>query len=60
MDVIGFSAGMKKRDVIISINGKAVQSTEDVSHAVQSAESLHVAVQRANETVTLTIIPDEL
>ncbi|XP_062873669.1 serine protease HTRA1 [Trichomycterus rosablanca] len=54
------SAGMKKHDVIISINGKLVQTTEDVSHAVQSAESLLVAVQRANENVTLTIVSDEL
>lgn len=46
--------------MIISINGKPVQSTDDVSHAVQSAETLLVTVRRVHETVALTVVPGEL
>ncbi|XP_026795848.2 serine protease HTRA1 [Pangasianodon hypophthalmus] len=54
------SAGLQNHDVIISINGKSVQRTDDVSHEVQSAETLSVTVRRVNETVTLTVVPGEL
>lgn len=46
--------------MIISINGQAVHSTEDVSQAVQSGESLSLVVRRASEEITLTVIPDEV
>ncbi|XP_053336682.1 serine protease HTRA1 isoform X2 [Clarias gariepinus] len=54
------SAGLQKHDVIVSINGKSVQSTDDVGHAVQSAETLSVTVWRISETVTFTVVPGEL
>lgn len=54
------SAGLQKHDVIVSINGKSVQSTDDVGHAVQSAETLSVTVRRISETVTFTVVPGEL
>ncbi|KAG9261449.1 serine protease HTRA1-like [Astyanax mexicanus] len=53
------SAGLMNHDVIITINGQLAQTTEDVSHAVQSGEPLSIVVRRANEDVTLTIIPGE-
>ncbi|XP_029112935.1 serine protease HTRA1 [Scleropages formosus] len=54
------SSGIKNRDVIVSINGQPIQTTEDVSEAVQSASSLSVAVRRADEDVTLTVVPEEI
>ncbi|TSR04294.1 Serine protease HTRA1 [Bagarius yarrelli] len=53
-------AGLKNHDVIIGINGKAVQTTDDVSYAVQSAKTLLVTVRRLDSTVTLTVVPEEL
>ncbi|XP_055055163.2 serine protease HTRA1 [Misgurnus anguillicaudatus] len=55
-----YSAGLLSHDVITSINGKSVQSTEDVSQAVQSNESLSLVVRRAHEEITLTVVPDEV
>ncbi|XP_043940268.1 serine protease HTRA4 [Protopterus annectens] len=54
------SAGMKDNDVIISINGKRITSTEDVSEAVKNDTTLSVVVRRGNEDVVLTVIPEEL
>uniref|UniRef100_A0A671K5G4 Serine protease HTRA1-like n=1 Tax=Sinocyclocheilus anshuiensis TaxID=1608454 RepID=A0A671K5G4_9TELE len=50
-----FSAGLLNQDVIISINGQSVHSTEDVRQAVQSDRVLSLVVQRANEEIKLTI-----
>ncbi|TRY54439.1 hypothetical protein DNTS_023708 [Danionella cerebrum] len=55
-----FSAGLANKDVIISMNGQAVQSTEDVSQGVQSNEILSLVVRRANEEITLTVVPEEV
>ncbi|XDV20943.1 hypothetical protein PO909_026147 [Leuciscus waleckii] len=55
-----FSAGLVNQDVIISINGHPMRSTEDVSQAVQSDEILSLVVRRANEEITLTVVPDEV
>uniref|UniRef100_A0A9R1SAW7 HtrA serine peptidase 4 n=2 Tax=Cyprinus carpio TaxID=7962 RepID=A0A9R1SAW7_CYPCA len=54
-----FSAGLVNQDVIISINGHPVHSTEDMSQAVQSNKVLSLVVRRANEKITLIMIPDE-
>nr|XP_033804731.1 serine protease HTRA4 isoform X1 [Geotrypetes seraphini] len=54
------SAGMKDHDVIISINGKRVTSTEDVSEAVKNSETLSIVVRRGNEDVILTVVPEEV
>ncbi|XP_017564772.1 serine protease HTRA1 isoform X1 [Pygocentrus nattereri] len=54
------SAGLMNHDVIVSINGQLVHTTGDVSNAVKSGEPLSMTVRRANEDVTLTIIPGEL
>uniref|UniRef100_A0A8C1YWQ2 HtrA serine peptidase 4 n=1 Tax=Cyprinus carpio TaxID=7962 RepID=A0A8C1YWQ2_CYPCA len=55
-----FSAGLLNQDVIISINGQSVHSTEDVSQAVQSDKVLSLVVRRANEEITLTVVPYEV
>lgn len=55
-----FSAGMLNQDVIISINGQPVYSTEDVSQAVQSNEILSLMVRRAQKEITLTVVPGEV
>ncbi|CAM4630020.1 unnamed protein product, partial [Caretta caretta] len=53
-------SGMRDGDVIISINGKTVTSTEDVSEAVKNNDVLSIVVHRGNEDVILNIIPDEI
>uniref|UniRef100_A0A672RWI5 PDZ domain-containing protein n=1 Tax=Sinocyclocheilus grahami TaxID=75366 RepID=A0A672RWI5_SINGR len=53
-----FSAGLLNQDVIISINGQSVHSTEDVRQAVQSDRVLSLVVQRANEEIKLKVVPD--
>ncbi|XP_030647322.1 serine protease HTRA1 [Chanos chanos] len=54
------SSGISNHDVILSINGQQVHSTEDVSNAVQSGEVLSVVVRRANRDIILTVIPEEM
>nr|XP_025035602.1 serine protease HTRA4 [Pelodiscus sinensis] len=54
------SSGMRDGDVIISINGKTVSSTEDVSEAVKNNDVLSIVVRRGNEDVILNVIPDEI
>ncbi|XP_062310488.1 serine protease HTRA1 [Osmerus eperlanus] len=54
------SAGMLNNDVIMSINDQSVHTTEDVSKAVQAEQPLSVVVRRANEDVTLTVVPEDI
>uniref|UniRef100_A0A672GF72 HtrA serine peptidase 4 n=2 Tax=Salarias fasciatus TaxID=181472 RepID=A0A672GF72_SALFA len=54
------SAGMMNHDVIVSINKRAVHTTQDVTDAVQSGTALSVLVRRKDGDVTLTIVPEEL
>lgn len=53
------SAGMREHDVIISINGKDIHTTKDVSNAVQSSTLLSVMVRRKDGDVMLTIALQE-
>uniref|UniRef100_A0A3Q1EST6 HtrA serine peptidase 4 n=1 Tax=Acanthochromis polyacanthus TaxID=80966 RepID=A0A3Q1EST6_9TELE len=53
------SAGMTDHDVIISINGQPVHSTQEVSEAVRSGATLSVVVRRKDGDVTLIISPEE-
>ncbi|CAM5177542.1 unnamed protein product, partial [Eretmochelys imbricata] len=53
-------SGMRDGDVIISINGKTVPSTEDVSETVKNNDVLSIVVHRGNEDVILNITPDEI
>ncbi|XP_071368744.1 serine protease HTRA1 isoform X1 [Centroberyx affinis] len=55
-----FSAGMINHDVIIGINGRPVDTTQDVSEAVQTGAAFSVVVRRNDTDVTLTITPDEI
>uniref|UniRef100_A0A8D2LK25 HtrA serine peptidase 4 n=1 Tax=Varanus komodoensis TaxID=61221 RepID=A0A8D2LK25_VARKO len=54
------SAGLQDGDVLISIDGKRVTSTEDVTDAVQNAATLTVVVRRGNQDLSLTVTPDEI
>ncbi|XP_038854328.1 serine protease HTRA1 [Salvelinus namaycush] len=54
------SAGMINHDVIISINGQPIQTTDEVSDAVQSGSPLSVVVRRANEDVMIKVVPEEI
>lgn len=54
------AAGLKEKDVIISINGEPVTSASDVSNAIKRDEKLRTVVRRGNEDVILTIVPEEI
>ncbi|KAM4036892.1 serine protease HTRA4 isoform 2-T2 [Anomaloglossus baeobatrachus] len=54
------SAGMKDHDVIISINGRTVSTTEEVSEAVKISETLSIVVRRGNEDIILNVVPEEM
>ncbi|XP_053574058.1 serine protease HTRA4 [Bombina bombina] len=54
------NAGMKDHDVIISINGKMVSSTDEVSEAVRKNETLSIVVRRGNEDIILNVVPEEM
>ncbi|XP_008435875.1 serine protease HTRA1B [Poecilia reticulata] len=54
------AAGLKERDVIISINGDPVTSATDVSNAIKRDDKLRTVVRRGNEDVILTIVPEEI
>ncbi|XP_053319036.1 serine protease HTRA4 [Spea bombifrons] len=54
------SAGMKDHDVIISINGRTVTTTEEVSEAVKNNEALSMVVRRGNEDIILSVVPEEM
>ncbi|KAJ1090338.1 hypothetical protein NDU88_003471 [Pleurodeles waltl] len=53
-------SGMRDHDVIISINGKTVITTEEVSEAVKRSDTLSIVVRRGNEDVILNVTPDEI
>lgn len=55
-----YSAGMKDHDVIISINGRTVNTTEEVSEAVKISETLSIVVRRGNEDIILNVVPEEM
>ncbi|MGH0130931.1 UNVERIFIED_CONTAM: hypothetical protein FKN15_003133 [Acipenser sinensis] len=54
------AGGMKEHDVIISINGKLITSSSDVSDAIKKDSTLRMVVRRGNEDVILTVVPDEI
>ncbi|KAK1166590.1 serine protease HTRA1B-like isoform X1 [Acipenser oxyrinchus oxyrinchus] len=54
------AGGVKEHDVIISINGKLITSSSDVSDAIKKDSTLRMVVRRGNEDVILTVVPDEI
>ena len=50
---------MIDHDIIISINGQPIHSTQEVSEAVQSGFALSLLVRRKDGDVLLTITPEE-
>lgn len=50
---------MINNDVIIAIDGRLIQTTHEVSQAVQSGDELSVVVRRKDKDITLIIIPEE-
>ncbi|XP_069095279.1 serine protease HTRA1 [Pleurodeles waltl] len=54
------AAGLKENDVIISINGKTVISSNDVTDAIKKDGTLNVVVRRGNEDIALTVVPEEI
>ncbi|KAJ8005881.1 hypothetical protein DPEC_G00122510, partial [Dallia pectoralis] len=54
------SAGMINHDVITSINGQPIQTTEEVSDAVQSGGRLSVGVRRAKADIVLEVVPEDI
>ncbi|KAM6897951.1 LOW QUALITY PROTEIN: serine protease HTRA1B [Lycodopsis pacificus] len=54
------AAGLKEKDVIISINGEQITSASDVSTAIKRDDTLRTVVRRGNEDVLLIIVPEEI
>ncbi|XP_033881940.1 serine protease HTRA1B-like isoform X1 [Acipenser ruthenus] len=54
------AGGVKEHDVIISINGKLITTSSDVSDAIKKDSTLRMVVRRGNEDVILTVVPDEI
>ncbi|XP_059920359.1 serine protease HTRA1 isoform X2 [Gadus macrocephalus] len=54
------SAGVRTHDVILRINGRAVETTQDVSEAVANDDLLSVVLRRGDRDVTLTIVPAQI
>ncbi|CAL8327568.1 unnamed protein product [Arctogadus glacialis] len=54
------SAGVMTHDVILRINGRAVETTQDVSEAVANDDLLSVVLRRGDRDVTLTIVPAQI
>ncbi|XP_072122572.1 serine protease HTRA1-like isoform X1 [Mobula birostris] len=52
------SAGLKDRDIIISINGNTITSSEQVSEAIKNNDTLSLVVRRGNEDLMITVVPD--
>lgn len=54
------SAGMIDHDIIISINGRPIRSTQEVSEALQISSVLEVVVRRQHQDVSLTVILEDV
>ena len=57
MCVVVSSAGVLNHDIILRINGRAVETTKDVSEAVANDDTLSVVLRRGGRDVTVTILP---
>jgi len=55
-----YEAGLLKRDVIISIEGKTVESWLDIKEAVQhnAGKSLKMTIKRDGKFISLTVVPE--
>jgi regulator of sigma E protease len=55
------SAGLLKGDIIVSVQGKAIESWEEIKEQVQECAGVPMAVtvQRGAEVLTMTVIPEE-
>ncbi|KAM4703466.1 serine protease HTRA1 [Rhinophrynus dorsalis] len=53
-------AGLKEGDIIISIGGKTVTSSSDVSDAVKQEGTLNLVVRRGNEDIPISVTPKEI
>ncbi|KAM8924108.1 serine protease HTRA1 [Pelodytes ibericus] len=54
------AAGLKENDVIISIGGQTVSSSNDVSDAVKQDGALRIVVRRGNEDIAISVTPKEI
>nr|KAF6373876.1 HtrA serine peptidase 4 [Pipistrellus kuhlii] len=52
------SSGLRDHDVIVSINGQPVTTTNEVIEAVKDNDSLSMMVRRGSQTLILTITPE--
>ncbi|XP_037022875.2 serine protease HTRA4 [Artibeus jamaicensis] len=52
------SSGLRDHDVIVSINGHPVTTTNDVVEAVKDNDSLSVTVRRGSRALILTVTPE--
>lgn len=53
-------AGLMKGDVIVKINGRSVQTSQEVHEAVQSGKTLKMDVVRRNKHIEIVVHPEPL
>lgn len=46
--------------MIISINGQAIISANDVSDIIKKDSTLNMVVRRGNEDIMVTVVPEEI
>ena len=47
-------------DIIVDINGTAIESATDVYNVVETADSLSVTVYRGNYRMSFNVTPEEI
>ncbi|NP_001088796.2 serine protease HTRA1 precursor [Xenopus laevis] len=53
-------AGLKEGDIIISISGKTVTSSSEVSEAIKKEGTLQMVIRRGNEDIPISVTPKEI
>lgn len=54
------SGGLRPGDIITQINSKDVSSATDVYSAVESQKDLRITVKRGHETLSVTVVPENV
>lgn len=57
---VAAQAGLKKADVIVSINGKEVTSSSQVYNMVQSGKTLNMEIIRNSERRAVKLVPEKM
>lgn len=51
-------AGMKPGDIVVEVNGKKVNTSEEIYNAVRTSDSINMVVRRGQDLLMLHISPE--